>query len=1407
MWVVTHNNKVPPLLKLLPFLKLLRSRCDTSTDLQSTIDMKKIFAQTSTKNQHTSSQSRPVCPVILMSGLCPDPHFFSCHLTPRKTRTKNSKEISSLRRVIRIPAAVKAPRYRNMEDDDVTSDGVSVSELIFNDVPTDTQNHSNYSQATSIPCGHQNHPYQTTSGDRSVKPYMSQPMFGVGLEFDHGQDEVKEGRRSLDDIGAGHENSSDLATARDHVVPERSQPRLASSRPLARSHGFKAFSRRNSRTTSSSNSISSAILNGTQAGFAIIGFGIGKGMWSEPNMEPGFTQPMASTDTRDTDKMSDSSVATFTFPRQHHDEEPPSSSSVMTGKSACMESTSSLDGMEVRGSGIDADVIVKSDRNPDSIIIPRPKTLVSSGEVLKSTGSASPGHWSTTPGHTASSELASSMPTCAITEGRHSAAGYVEMGGDDKVNGSVLHATRIVDKGLVADAPCAVLGVAPYVADQATRTMQHTTTTSGYSKTETSTNPAHTPMTSYPPPPRTLTTLLPSSKPPPLSLGAIDRRLSFNGLLEGSARLSPSIIMRPPPLPLLNLPVLMTPGGSRINVEEEADNKSRQSGLMGIPALPLQGSSRGTRGHEVVDDLEDGDEEDDEEVATSGGGSGIGEHAGKSRSSFSSEKSTDDEDLRDVDDGDHGIANKLSLLAPSEISRSTSRTSSYVTARAELSPTTSEACYESLASRPLDKPSPRTPQADSSGFAVDGFPLLDWNSTGMSHPIMQSPAAQRQSHGNVDMKGKSKQREEEDFDNLNEDTLPHVRDVCRVPNRQNQDGSYGRSDSSLRPPVQSRQGRTSSSTSAKSTTNTPCIGGNPTKALTSDNRNQMPSTSRSRYVPPRPPLIRLTASGGGTITQNPSMYKRASKSLIDVRSIEKKEMVEKMVRDQEEEEETRRRSRRISKMSVRVGGGGSVHEARGLSREPSGERSVRESFKTAEEMLWEDCEDKDGDLLTDNKATNTTSLAPVFEALHPLRRRRSMPTANPPPYSGLVPHISSFKFQPTIQPREDEGREKLPLYSNEIHLRAIMPRKMEFVAPGILAKDRKWRRVLCVLEGTVFKVYKCPVGVGGVSTIGEWWESKVGAGLEPSSPSVNYGNVLGGTTRSGRRIRDGEDSGDNSFDQSGEVLRRQIELARARKIGEGGETGQPVLQRSGLATSVHPPSQPVQQKALGHHSSHSLGVMPTTRSALTFAVQLLKPGTRHKRSNSDVPPRSPQRQSPRSSFNIPRSSSGRTTPTTTPPTTSTTSHRGVDTMRSHSPSTASTHLTTPGSAAVFSRLSRPSTPTPSVGSSSVHTASSSRQTAAGPHHANDATSKRKGKTRRDLLLELDENDLIRTYTMQHAESGLGKDYTKRQHVIRVRLEGEQFLLQAKDVESVIGWIEVSIPCCHYLSIFIYLKKL
>jgi hypothetical protein len=49
---------------------------------------------------------------------------------------------------------------------------------------------------------------------------------------------------------------------------------------------------------------------------------------------------------------------------------------------------------------------------------------------------------------------------------------------------------------------------------------------------------------------------------------------------------------------------------------------------------------------------------------------------------------------------------------------------------------------------------------------------------------------------------------------------------------------------------------------------------------------------------------------------------------------------------------------------------------------------------------------------------------------------------------------------------------------------------------------------------------------------------------------------------------------------------------------------------------------------------------------------------------------------------------------------------------------------------------------------------------------------------------------MHAYALHNAESGLGSDYTKRRNVIRVRMEGQQFLLQARDVASVVDWIEV-----------------
>ncbi len=53
-----------------------------------------------------------------------------------------------------------------------------------------------------------------------------------------------------------------------------------------------------------------------------------------------------------------------------------------------------------------------------------------------------------------------------------------------------------------------------------------------------------------------------------------------------------------------------------------------------------------------------------------------------------------------------------------------------------------------------------------------------------------------------------------------------------------------------------------------------------------------------------------------------------------------------------------------------------------------------------------------------------------------------------------------------------------------------------------------------------------------------------------------------------------------------------------------------------------------------------------------------------------------------------------------------------------------------------------------------------------------------------------EQDLLHSYALHNAESGLGTDYVKRRNVIRIRMEGQQFLLQARDVASVVDWVEV-----------------
>jgi hypothetical protein len=51
------------------------------------------------------------------------------------------------------------------------------------------------------------------------------------------------------------------------------------------------------------------------------------------------------------------------------------------------------------------------------------------------------------------------------------------------------------------------------------------------------------------------------------------------------------------------------------------------------------------------------------------------------------------------------------------------------------------------------------------------------------------------------------------------------------------------------------------------------------------------------------------------------------------------------------------------------------------------------------------------------------------------------------------------------------------------------------------------------------------------------------------------------------------------------------------------------------------------------------------------------------------------------------------------------------------------------------------------------------------------------------------DNLIRQYSLHGAECGLASDYSKRAHILRIRVEGEQFLLQLPDLQTNVQWIE------------------
>lgn len=80
-------------------------------------------------------------------------------------------------------------------------------------------------------------------------------------------------------------------------------------------------------------------------------------------------------------------------------------------------------------------------------------------------------------------------------------------------------------------------------------------------------------------------------------------------------------------------------------------------------------------------------------------------------------------------------------------------------------------------------------------------------------------------------------------------------------------------------------------------------------------------------------------------------------------------------------------------------------------------------------------------------------LSPAVETRR-VRRRNSMSDVQrpPPDYSPPGPGSS------IPRPRDEEGKEKLPAYTCNVHIEGYLPRKTEFTSPGVQARDRAWKR-------------------------------------------------------------------------------------------------------------------------------------------------------------------------------------------------------------------------------------------------------------------------------------------------------------------------------------------------------------
>ncbi|KAI9742792.1 MAG: hypothetical protein M1818_003521 [Claussenomyces sp. TS43310] len=104
-------------------------------------------------------------------------------------------------------------------------------------------------------------------------------------------------------------------------------------------------------------------------------------------------------------------------------------------------------------------------------------------------------------------------------------------------------------------------------------------------------------------------------------------------------------------------------------------------------------------------------------------------------------------------------------------------------------------------------------------------------------------------------------------------------------------------------------------------------------------------------------------------------------------------------------------------------------------------------------------------------------------------RRESDASDHPPSYEAALRPAARSK----VQPRQDEGHEKLPEYSCSIMTRAVFAKKMELESAVHKAQDRTWAKVFVELQGTALRIFK-------TKSVGIFSKAQVAANVTPDLP-------------------------------------------------------------------------------------------------------------------------------------------------------------------------------------------------------------------------------------------------------------------------------------------------------------------